>query len=109
MGVALGWIVAFAFQKLKKESVTAQTSSNSLRNQEGVVLLPIMAGQLGKVRIKQPDGVLDIMATSNEDIKRGEQILVISVKDGIAEVCSIEEFDKIAKRKKLAQQKKKEL
>jgi membrane protein implicated in regulation of membrane protease activity len=100
LGVAIGWVVAYAFHKLKKESVTSKTNIKELQNEEAQAILPIGPGKMGKVRIQQGGEVVDVIAQSNDSIARGENVLVINIKDGIADVCSL----KNRTRKKIKQQ-----
>jgi hypothetical protein len=100
LGIAIGWVVAYAFHKLKKDSVTAKTNIKELQNEEALAILAIGPDKIGKIRIKQGGEVVDIMAQSNESIARGENVLIINIKDGIADVCSL----KSTSRKKKQQQ-----
>lgn len=89
MGVSIGWVIAFLFHKLKKERVTGVTSTREMISEEGTVILPIKPNSMGKIRINMGGEVVDLFAQSNETIERGQKILVVHVKNGVAEVSTI--------------------
>jgi len=100
MGIGIGWVIAYAFHKLKKEKVSSVTSTKEMISEEGTVIVPIKADSMGKVRINLGGEVVDLFARSNEDIERGEPILVVHIKDGIADVCTIKTKRKIKQSNK---------
>ena len=93
-GVTLGWIISYAFHKLKKSSVSSKTTLGQNVGQEGKVLISIEKGKMGKIRIKQSGQLIDIPAKTNDDdrIEEGQKILIIKIKDGVATVSQLEQF-----------------
>ncbi|MAA79371.1 MAG: hypothetical protein CL916_08930 [Deltaproteobacteria bacterium] len=89
MGISIGWVIAYLFHTLKKEKVSSITSTKEMISEEGTVILPIKSGSMGKIRISLGGEVVDLFARSNETIERGETILVVHMKDGIADVCTL--------------------
>ena len=81
--------------------ISAQTSTQSLEHEEGLVTIPIEANQIGKIRITRGGETIDLMAKSSDRLERGTPVLVIAVEDGIAQVCSL----KVNKTKKIKQKK----
>ena len=92
LGFAIGYGTALLFQYLKKNSVTLETSSASFVQQEGQVTLPIRIGKQGKIRIKINKEITDLIAITqdNRDIEIGSKVIIISMKDGVANVSQIE-------------------
>lgn len=90
-GIALGWGVAYVFHRLKRDSVSSNTSSTSLLNQEGFAILPVSKELKGKIRLSLGTEVMDLVATTNDPmpIERGEKIMVVSVENGTAVISSL--------------------
>ncbi|MEC8277252.1 MAG: NfeD family protein [Myxococcota bacterium] len=90
-GIGLGWMIAYAFHRLKTDTVSSNTSTTSLVNQEGKALLPISKEQRGKVRLSLGTEILDLEAITNDPmpIERGEKIIIVSVKGGTAVISSM--------------------
>ena len=90
-GIVLGWAVAYVFHRLKKDTVTTNTSTASLVNQEGKALLPVSKDERGKIRISLGTEIIDIVAITNDPmpIERGENVIVVSVNDGVAVISSM--------------------
>ena len=86
LGGVLGYGIAFAFQKLKRSSVSGSTCNEDFTSEEALVLLPLNAGQRGKIRITMANGFHDLVAITkdNQALKRGDKVLVIAVENGIA-------------------------
>lgn len=90
-GIVLGWGIAYVFHRLKKDTVSSNTSSKSLLNQEGIATLPISKETKGKIRLSLGTEVMDLVAITNDPmpIERGEKIMVVSVENGIAVISSL--------------------
>ena len=90
-GIGLGWMIAYVFHRLKQDTVSSNTNTTSLVNQEGKALLPISKSQKGKVRLSLGTEILDLEATTNDSmpIERGEKIIVVAVQNGTAVISSM--------------------
>lgn len=95
-GIGIGWATAFAFHKLKNDSVSSITTTSALQSLEGTALLPMEPGKMGKIRVKQGGEIVDLIAQSNETIHRGDTILVVNIENGVADVCSLKPRQKQA-------------
>ena len=91
LGVVLGYGIAYAFQKLKRSSVSGSTNNEDFKSEEGIVMLPISGQQRGKIRVSTANGFHDIIAITRDKspLKRGQRVLIVSVEDGIANVSRI--------------------
>ena len=91
LGLVLGYSIAWGFQKLKKSNITVETSSSSLKQQMGTALLSIGEDKRGKVRLLVDNQAIDMIAITqdNSPIQIGEKIIVVSVKDGVANVTRL--------------------
>ncbi len=89
VGVGLGWGAAHFFRQLKSDQVSAPTSLRHYRGEEARVLLPIRPGGHGKIVVERPDGRVEMLANSSAGttIERGSTVVIVSVRDGIAEVA----------------------
>ena len=102
-GITLGWVISYAFHRLKKSSVSSGTTLEQNRGQEGKVLLAIEKGKIGKIRIKQGGQLVDIPAQTNDDdrIEEGAKVLIVRIKDGIATVSDLEQLQSRIKQRKV--------
>lgn len=91
LGLTLGYGIAWIFQKLKKDSITASTETKSFEQQEGIVQLAIRPQGQGKIRLKIDNQVVDIRAITqdSEDIPIGSKVIIVSVQDGVANVTRL--------------------
>ena len=91
LGLSLGYGISWTFQKLKRDSVTASTETKSFEQQEGVVQLAIRPQGQGKVRLRIDNQVVDIRAITqdSEEIPIGSKVIIVSVKDGVANVTRL--------------------
>jgi len=101
VGAGLGWGAAYFFRQLKSDNVTAPTTLDAYRGEEARVLLPIRPGARGKIVIESGEWV-EMLATSGAKraIERGETVIVVGVKDGVAEVAPQVGDDELARRVK---------
>jgi hypothetical protein len=102
MGISMGWLVAWVFRKLKKSSVSGQTSTASLRGSEANVLLSVGPEKTGKIRLFMEDRHIDLMAQTRDDalIARNEKVLIVSVENGIAQITKVRGLDPQDTRKR---------
>ena len=93
MGVGMGYPIAYLFQKLKYDSVSAETSLLSYEDELARTLLPMKPNGQGKVRVQQNGELTDLIAlnTSSVHIKSDQEVVILEVKDGIAQVTGIED------------------
>ena len=103
LGLVLGYVIAWAFQKLKKSNVTVETSSIALKNKEGEVTIPISVGGRGKIRVKTDLQIHDLIAVTQDanTITPGEKVIIVSVKDGVANVTTLSNHKKPRAQKEL--------
>lgn len=92
MGIGMGYPIAYLFQKLKYDSVSAETSLLSYEDELARTLLPMKPNGQGKVRVRQNGELTDLIAmnTSSVPIKVNQEVVILEVKDGIAQVTGIE-------------------
>lgn len=90
-GVGVGWAVAWAFHRLKKDAVTGNVGLRSLAGREGRLLLSVGPDKLGKVRVEVDGQDVDLPARTMDDrlLAPQQQVLVVEIKDGVAQVTSI--------------------
>ena len=105
-GISLGWIISYAFHRLKKSSISSATSLQQNSGQEGKVLIAIEKGKMGKIRIKQGGQLVDVPAQTNDDerIESGEQVLILRVENGVAMVSHLEQLQKNLKKRNMEKQ-----
>ena len=92
VGAGLGWLAAMLFRTLLKDRVSADTGLSSVIGREGKVVLPVRDGARGKIAVDTLDGRIEMIAVTGDgrDLDRGERILVADVRDGVADVTSLE-------------------
>ena len=90
-GLAIGTAVTALFRALKRHATGRISSATSLAGREALVLLEIRPGALGKIRIAVDGPDVDLLARTGEPepIPRGARVLVITVRDGAAEVIPL--------------------
>lgn len=81
-GIALGVGAAWAFKRLREQTVTSQLTPDQLIGLEAKVMLPVSAGTAGKVRLQLGGQIVDRVALleGREELARGERALVIAVR-----------------------------
>ncbi len=81
-GMALGVGAAWAFKRLREQTVTSQLTPDQLIGLEAKVMLPVSAGTAGKVRLQLGGQIVDRVALleGREELARGERVLVIAVR-----------------------------
>lgn len=88
MGSAMGWAAFTFFRWLAREEVSAVTELTAYTNSEARVLVRIPEHGRGKIAIETPTGRVELMARSLDkaEIGREAKVLVVGVKEGVAEV-----------------------
>ena len=91
MGSVMGWMAFQFFRWLAHEEVTADVGLARLSGEEAVCIVAIRGSGSGKIRISSLPERVEVLACSadSRDIERGAKVLVVSVKEGIAEVTTL--------------------
>lgn len=91
-GIFVGWAVAWAFRRLSRERVTGDIGLRQIAGKEGRLLLPVGPERTGKVRVVIDGQDVDLPARTGDDrtLELKQQVLVVRVVDGVAEVTSVE-------------------
>ena len=96
MAIAIGSLVGYGafllFAWLAREQVSGTTDLADQRNSEGTVLIPIPASGRGKIVVRQASGRVEMLAHTRDgaEIPKGAAVLVVDVRDGVAEVTSLQ-------------------
>lgn len=87
----LGWLAAWGFRQLYRDTVTGDVGVQRFVGQEARVLLPIRAQKRGKIVLDSPMGQIELPAETNDDqsFPPGSRVLVAHIDHGIANVTSI--------------------
>lgn len=86
-GVASGAFAVLAFRTVTRGSLSTTPLASEAVGQTARVLVPLAKGQVGQVRIQIKGNSVDMMATTDEDeLARGEAVLVEDVNGGVARV-----------------------
>lgn len=85
-GLTSGIFATLAFRIIRKGSVTSTAHASHAVGKVGRAVATCQKGSLGKVRIELQGQVVDFLATTDEDIARGEAVLIEDMKDGVAHV-----------------------
>lgn len=87
----LGWLAAWGFRQLYRDTVTGDVGVQRFVGQEARVLLPIRAQKRGKIVLDSPMGQIELPAETNDDqaFAPGSRVLVAHIDHGIANVTSI--------------------
>jgi membrane protein implicated in regulation of membrane protease activity len=86
-GLSSGVFATLAFRMLRKASVSSTAHASKAVGKVGRAVATCQKGSLGKVRIELSGQVVDFLATTDDDeIARGDAVLVEDMKDGVAHV-----------------------
>ena len=86
-GLGSGLFATLAFRVVGRTSVTSTAHASKAVGKLGRAVATCQKGGLGKVRIELGGQVVDFLATTDEDeIARGEAVLIEDMKDGVAHV-----------------------
>lgn len=98
LGLGVGLGASWAIHALKVSTVTTDQNLKTLVGGEATVVLPVSAGQLGKVRMRLGDQDVELSATTREDapIPRGATALVIAMNGDRVEVASMRSLDPLS-------------
>ena len=87
-------VTAWAFRKLKQDSVTGDVGMRQIKGSEATVLLSVSGSKPGKVRALVDGQSVDLLARSLDEglLDRGEKVLVVDLKDGTALVTRLRQL-----------------
>jgi len=86
-GVASGLFATLAFRAVGRGSVTTTSTASDAVGQIGKVLVGVSRGRVGQVRIELRGHSVDFLATTDdEEIPRGERVLVEEVRGSVVHV-----------------------
>lgn len=86
-GLASGIFAVLVFRMVKRTSVSSTAHASKAVGRLGRAVATCQKGSLGKVRIELSGQVVDFLATTDEDeIARGDAVLIEDMKDGVAHV-----------------------
>ncbi len=86
-GFSSGMFAAIAFRAATRGGVSSTHLASDAVGRTGRVVATVQKGSLGKVRVELQGQVVDFLATTDDDeIARGDAILIDDMKDGVAHV-----------------------
>jgi membrane protein implicated in regulation of membrane protease activity len=86
-GVSSGLFAALAFRAVKRAATTTSADTTDAVGQVGRVLVGVTKGKVGQVRVQLKGSSVDMLATTDDDeIARGESVLVEDVRGEVAHV-----------------------
>jgi len=87
-GVAAGLFAALAFRAAHRATITTTASTSEAVGRTGRVLVACTPGKVGQIRVELRGQSVDLLATSSDDdeLARGEAILVEEIETGVARV-----------------------
>lgn len=86
-GISSGLFAAITFRVATKSGVSSTAHASHAVGKVGRAVAAVQKGSLGKVRIELQGQVVDFLATTDdEEIARGEAVLIEDMKDGVATV-----------------------
>ena len=88
---ALGWLAAWSFRQLHKDTVSGDVGVQRFVGHEAKVLLPIRPGKRGKIVLDSPMGQIELPAETNDahPFSPGTHVLVAHIDNGVANVTSL--------------------
>lgn len=89
-GLGVGTAVCWVFRKLQRGSFAAPVDSSAVLGTEGEVVLPLLPGKVGKIRVRLADQDLEFLARSGaeEALEAKKRVVVVRMENGVAEVRS---------------------
>ncbi len=96
MGMGIGYGSATVFRMLKIRSSSSETRSDTLIGTEAEVVLNIQPGKAGKVRTKLGGSVAEFKAESQDELKRGDKALLISLEGHVVQVIRMPSLENLS-------------
>jgi membrane protein implicated in regulation of membrane protease activity len=86
-GACSGTFAVMAFRMVRRTSTITEARASQAVGRIGRVVVPCAPGVLGQVRVELGGGSVDLLAASEEDdIAKGEAVLVEDVRDNVARI-----------------------
>lgn len=82
-----GLLAAATFRALRRSATATVAPASEARGRIGRVILAIETGQMGKVRVELAGQSVDFVATADEALGRGEEVLVVDVRGEVVHVA----------------------
>jgi membrane protein implicated in regulation of membrane protease activity len=87
-GVGSGAFAALVVRAVARSSASSSVNLSEAVGREARVLVACAKGRTGQVRIALRGQSVDVLAsTDEEDIARGEPVLIVDVRDGVAQIA----------------------
>ncbi len=90
-GLASGFLASAVFRTLRLREASSSASLGEASGQLARVLLPCGPERSGKVRVTLKGQSVDILATSDDPVEPGNEVVVVDVKDDVARVARLPE------------------
>jgi membrane protein implicated in regulation of membrane protease activity len=81
-GAAAGFFAASVIRSLVSKPATSHVSNKDVVGRVGRVIVPLVPGGLGKVRVELKGGVIDYTARARETLDAGESVVVLEADEG---------------------------
>jgi len=81
-GLASGLFAASVIRSLTSRPASSHSMASDVIGRIGRVIVPLVPGGMGKVRVEVKGGVVDYVARSKESIDAGESVLVEDAEEG---------------------------
>jgi len=86
-GLSSGIFASLAFRVVKRTSTSTNIAASDATGRIGKVLVAVAKGKQGQVRVALKGQSVDLLATTDdEEIARGEQVLILDVQGSVARV-----------------------
>ena len=86
-GLAAGMTAALAFRALKRAEISSTAGISDAVGRVGRVLIPVGPAKTGQIRVELQGQSVDLLAMAEEeDLARGEAILIESIEGNVARV-----------------------
>lgn len=91
MGAVSGAFAVWTFRLLGQRQLSSALTSEDWLGRSAKVVVPVSATRRGKVRLELEDEVKEMVAIATEagdELAVGEEVLIVSIEDGVARVSS---------------------
>ncbi|HEV8267016.1 MAG TPA: NfeD family protein [Thermoanaerobaculia bacterium] len=88
LGLFVGSATTWLFRRLQREATGTGPAAEELLGAEGEVVLALREERLGKIRVRLEDHDVEILARARptDDLAAKSRVVVVRMKDGVAEV-----------------------
>jgi len=89
LGLLVGGATTWLFRRVQREATGTGAAVEELLGAEGEVVLALREEKLGKIRVRIEDHDVEILARArpSDDLAAKSRVIVVRVKDGVAEVA----------------------